>query len=237
VAAITEFATGGPKWTARIASAAGGRRQRTGQRQGSRRALASSGRTNQQIAAELGISRNAVRYHLKELHSKLETGGQREELRAPRWRRLIGSFFALHLGKAGAAMSFGIVGGTLALAAVGAYIAYPGATSQAQSPAAVDGFYPNGCADHLNPSGTTNLDEFAAMLRADPGTLRALNPALDLDHFTQDMEIAVPYQPDATCSQATATPPGSTRQAGGTPTAPTRPRPQATPAAAGTPRP
>lgn len=200
-------------------------------------ALASIGRTNQQIAAELGISRNAVRYHLKELHSKLETGGQREELRAPRWRRLIGSFFALSLGKAGTAVSFGAVAGTLALAAAGAYVAYPGANIQAQSPAAVNGFYPNGCADHLNPSGTTNLDDFAAMLRLDTGVVRALNPGLDLDHFTQDMEIAVPYQPGATCSQATATVPGSTRPTGGTPTAPPSPRPEATLASTGTPRP
>jgi DNA-binding CsgD family transcriptional regulator len=138
--------------------------------------LANSGRTNQQIAAELGISKNAVRYHLKELHSKLETGGQREELRAPRWRRLVGSFFALALGKAGPAMSFGILGGTLALAAAGAYVAYPGSNSLAQTPGAVDGFYPNGCSERYNPSGTQNLDEFAAMLRVDPSTLRALNP-------------------------------------------------------------
>lgn len=180
--------------------------------------LASRGRTNQQIASELGISRNAVRYHLKELHSKLETGGKRDELRAPRWRRLIGSFFALPMGKAGPAVSFGIIGGTLALAAAGAYVAYPGADGLVQTPEAVNGVYPNGCPDHYNPSGTANLEAFAAMLRVDPAVVRALNPGLDLDHFTQEMAIAVPYQPDATCGQAIATATGSTTRTGGTPT-------------------
>ncbi|MGE5597441.1 MAG: response regulator transcription factor [Hyphomicrobiales bacterium] len=48
--------------------------------------LAAAGRSNSQIARELGITRNAVRFHLKELHSKLRTDGNRELLRtrAPR---------------------------------------------------------------------------------------------------------------------------------------------------------
>jgi DNA-binding CsgD family transcriptional regulator len=44
-------------------------------------ALANAGRTNEQIAEALGITRNAVRYHLKEIHSKLGTGGDRAQLR------------------------------------------------------------------------------------------------------------------------------------------------------------
>ncbi|MCO6511142.1 MAG: helix-turn-helix transcriptional regulator [Aridibacter famidurans] len=49
-------------------------------------ALAQRGLTNHQIATELGISENGVRYHLKELHSKLETGGDRAVLSTGRWR-------------------------------------------------------------------------------------------------------------------------------------------------------
>jgi hypothetical protein len=49
--------------------------------------FASLGLSNQQIAERLGISRGGVRYHLKELHSKLETGSQRAILRARGWGR------------------------------------------------------------------------------------------------------------------------------------------------------
>lgn len=38
------------------------------------------GLTNEQIALALGISRNAVRFHLKQIHSKLDTGGKRSRL-------------------------------------------------------------------------------------------------------------------------------------------------------------
>jgi two-component system nitrate/nitrite response regulator NarP len=41
---------------------------------------AAAGLTNEGIASVLGISRNAVRYHLKQIHSKLHTGGQRSRL-------------------------------------------------------------------------------------------------------------------------------------------------------------
>lgn len=41
---------------------------------------AARGLTNERIALELGISRNAVRFHLKQIHSKLETGGSRSRL-------------------------------------------------------------------------------------------------------------------------------------------------------------
>ncbi len=42
--------------------------------------LAQSSLSNEAIAEKLGISRDAVRYHLKELHSKLETGSDRNRL-------------------------------------------------------------------------------------------------------------------------------------------------------------
>lgn len=41
---------------------------------------AASGLTNEGIAFALGISRNAVRFHLKQIHSKLGTGGKRARL-------------------------------------------------------------------------------------------------------------------------------------------------------------
>ncbi|MGE0599401.1 MAG: helix-turn-helix transcriptional regulator [Dehalococcoidia bacterium] len=43
-------------------------------------ALARLGLTNNEIAETIGISRNAVRFHLKNLHASLETGGDRHVL-------------------------------------------------------------------------------------------------------------------------------------------------------------
>lgn len=48
-------------------------------------ALASTGRSNREIARELGITANTVRFHLKEIHSKLDTDGDRTQLRMRRW--------------------------------------------------------------------------------------------------------------------------------------------------------
>ncbi len=50
--------------------------------------LVEAGLTNDEIAGALGITRNAVRYHLKELHGKLGTGSDRGRLRA--WQRKLG---------------------------------------------------------------------------------------------------------------------------------------------------
>ena len=43
--------------------------------------LAAAGLTNAEIARRLGVTRNAIRFHLKEIHTKLHTGGDRDVLR------------------------------------------------------------------------------------------------------------------------------------------------------------
>lgn len=53
-------------------------------------ALASTGRSNRDIASELGITENTVRFHLKEIHSKLGTDGDRRRLRMRRWFGALG---------------------------------------------------------------------------------------------------------------------------------------------------
>lgn len=53
-------------------------------------ALASTGRSNHSIASELGITENTVRFHLKEIHSKLGTDGDRRRLRMRRWFGALG---------------------------------------------------------------------------------------------------------------------------------------------------
>lgn len=71
-------------------------------------ALAQRGLTNQQIATELGISENGVRYHLKELHSKLGTSGDRALLRSRRWNvSALGVFFGQKAAGAGIAAGIG----------------------------------------------------------------------------------------------------------------------------------
>ena len=62
--------------------------------------LARLGYTNNEIAERLGITRNAVRYHLKEVHSKLETGGERSVL-VRGWTRAVG-LLSVPVGKLGA---------------------------------------------------------------------------------------------------------------------------------------
>lgn len=81
--------------------------------------LARRGYTNNEVAEQLGITRNAVRFHLKEIHSKLGTEGERSRLERG-WRRAPG-LLALPLGKAASAVTFATV--AVALAG-GAYVAY-----------------------------------------------------------------------------------------------------------------
>lgn len=42
--------------------------------------LLARGMTNQEIADSLGLTRNAVRFHMKEIHSKANTRGDRNRL-------------------------------------------------------------------------------------------------------------------------------------------------------------
>jgi len=82
-------------------------------------ALARRGYTNSEIAGQLGITRNAVRYHLKEIHSKLGTCGQRNRLERG-WRRAL-ALLALPLGKTASTMTIAAVATALV---GGAYAAY-----------------------------------------------------------------------------------------------------------------
>lgn len=49
--------------------------------------MAGEGKSNREIAKELGLSENAVRFHLKQLHAELETDGDRLRLRMRAWQR------------------------------------------------------------------------------------------------------------------------------------------------------
>lgn len=80
--------------------------------------LATSGLTNNEIARELGITRNAVRFHLKEIHSKLGTGGERTTLAG--WQRGLG-LLPFPLAKLGTAAA---VTAASVMLAGGGYLAF-----------------------------------------------------------------------------------------------------------------
>lgn len=99
--------------------------------------LARMGMTNREIAERLGITRNAVRFHLKDIHSKLETGSQRNALvrafdRGSAW-------LALPIGKLGAPLTTALFAGGIAVTAIAAYRSLPGEPARASVPARFEG--------------------------------------------------------------------------------------------------
>lgn len=177
--------------------------------------LAERGLTNQAIAKELGISKNAVRFHIKELHSKLATGGERAALRRwrPGWR-----LAALPFGFA--SLTSGVATGALvaaiALGSFTAYRLYSGPGVESAAPILVDGRYQNGCPAEFN-AGTMTLADFAAGSHTTLDRLARLNPGLGDGPLAQDTIVHVPYDADGQCVEAIATPPGAQPSAHGTP--------------------
>ncbi len=180
--------------------------------------LAERGLKNQAIADELGISKNAVRFHLKELHSKLDTGGRRERLLhwRPNWRLV-----ALPFGFG--SISSGVITGSMVAAVVvggfAAYRFYPNAEVTEPAPVVVDGRYGNNCPTSLTTWGGQSLDYFAEMYRLTPEEIRSINPTLPEGALPDNVEVNVPYISNMTCAEATITPAGSTPEPRGTPQA------------------
>lgn len=71
-------------------------------------ALANRGMTNREIGRQLGITRNAVRFHLKHIHGKLGTGGHRSRLARP-WAFALAPLGALK-GASTTVVTMGMVG-------------------------------------------------------------------------------------------------------------------------------
>ena len=178
--------------------------------------LARLGYTNNEIGARLSTTRNAVRYHLKELHSKLETGGERSRL-VRGWTRAFGilSFPVAKFGVTATAVAFA---GGIAILGVAAYQALPGGGAQARAPETfegsvlIDGRYPNGCPAEFN-AGTMTLEDFAHG-NTTLDQMRALNPDLPLGYLPPETIVKVPYDPDSACQELEPTPPGSPQQFG-----------------------
>jgi DNA-binding CsgD family transcriptional regulator len=183
--------------------------------------LARLGYTNNEIAEHLGITRNAVRYHLKEVHSKLETGGERSIL-VRGWTRAIG-WTALPAEKFGVPVTVAVFAGSVALIGAAAFQAMPSDGAQAGAPntfegaVLVDGRYPNGCPAQFY-AGTMTLVDFAHG-NTTLEELRTMNPDLPLGPLPPETVVNVPYDPDGECGEAVQTPPGSPRQFGTPPAA------------------
>ena len=171
-------------------------------------ALAAHGRTNREIASQLEISRNAVRYHLKEIHSKLETGGDRGLLL---WRRIIGwpTLTAARFGDAAALTAITLITLGLTAGAVLTYRAVEGAaTAQAEETQLL----------HSWPGAT--LRSFEVPGRISLETLQRLNPRFGDGPLPVDAEVVVPVLPGTRKIVIEPTPdasPGS-QSRGGTPT-------------------
>jgi DNA-binding CsgD family transcriptional regulator len=178
--------------------------------------LARLGYTNNEIAERLGITRNAVRFHLKEVHSKLETGGERSVL-ARGWRRVRG-LLAVPAAKLGVPVTVAAFAGGIAVVAIASYQAWPG-ESEALSPpetfegtVLVDGRYLNGCPAEFY-AGSMTLEDFAH-----GGTtldeLRELNPDLRPGYLPPDTVVKVPFNPNQECGELVPTPTGAPTQFG-----------------------
>ncbi len=173
-------------------------------------ALAASGVANGDIAEELGITENAVRYHLKEIHSKLETGGQRSSLR---WHRLRAILPGALIGSRTASLAatsavFGVAG----VLAVGAVLARPG-----EQPAETTS-YPCPTAFSFMP-GTT-FEEIARVGDKSVDEIRALNPGLTEEQLASDFnEVNVGTREGGECGTAVPTWPPGSESTGGTPQA------------------
>jgi DNA-binding CsgD family transcriptional regulator len=178
-------------------------------------ALAIRGLTNKAIAGELGISENAVRYHLKELHSKLGTGSDRAKL--TRWDRIRGAWPGLGLlSGAGPKILVGGMMSAIAVAGVAAAVTHSGGDQAGHEgvPAIVDGKYPNGCPTSYTAWEGATREDFGHV----GGSLEAivrLNPGLPAGPIPAGTEVHVPYNPKGTCYELTEA--NRTPSAGGTP--------------------
>jgi DNA-binding CsgD family transcriptional regulator len=178
-------------------------------------ALAGQGRTNDEIAEALGISRNAVRYHLKEIHSKLGTEGDRARL-VNRGRSVLAglpAFLGLVSARAATAMVIGVLGAS----AIGVWATWPAPGGPpATVEAGTDGRYPNGCPASYTAWDGATLEDFGHI----GGSLEAvarLNPGLAAGAIPAGTEVRVPYNPKGTCYELTEA--NRTPSAGGTPDA------------------
>ncbi|MCC7362999.1 MAG: helix-turn-helix transcriptional regulator [Dehalococcoidia bacterium] len=170
--------------------------------------LASAGLTNDEIAARLGLTHNAVRFHLKRVHAKLDTGGDRRSLSG--WRRWVpGLGLGLGMGKAAVVPVVAIGGLGVALAGAAA-VYFPsggGGAAPAVTPGA-DGRYPNGCpASFTAQPDIPTLADYAAAFGVPYEELVALNPELPASGVLPlGANVRVPYREDSGCGELVATP-------------------------------
>ena len=175
--------------------------------------LVNEGLTNSQVAGRLGITRDAVRYHLKELHSKLETGSEREALRSSRLPRLL-SWIGVGLGVARTEVVATVALGAVALAGAGAaYIVW----DRTDTPVATEAIRPCNANDTGPCLITVNSGSFAGYnvtladlahaSQTSEAELRRLNPGLGPGVITAGYEIVLPVAAGSGVQMLQPTPP------------------------------
>lgn len=167
--------------------------------------LAQRDLSNEAIAEQLGITQNAVRYHLKELHSKLETDGDRGTL--SRWRHALLPALALPSGVAAAKVTVGAAVGLFALGAATVALTWSDADDTGNV-LAVDGHYANGCPARLIIGEDLSLAEIDDLYRGAFGhhdELARLNPEFVAVVVPAGTEVRVPYNSNNTCVEVDET--------------------------------
>jgi DNA-binding CsgD family transcriptional regulator len=166
--------------------------------------LAREGLSNREIAEQLALKHNALRFHLKHLHAKLFTGGRRAVLAdgaAPgrRWGWLP---FAFTGWLAPTASVVAVVA-----VSAGGYLAVRAANESHAGDARTDvptSAIPTTILAAMQPS----LADIAQRCDLDLSTLERLNPGIH-EPFTAGQEVVVPENDRCQSSMATSTPPAT----------------------------
>jgi DNA-binding CsgD family transcriptional regulator len=162
--------------------------------------LVNVGLTNNEVAERLGITRDAVRYHLKELHSKLETGSERELLRRSRAMRVLGW---IGLGAGAARLEVAAAVGIAAVALGGAGIAYviwdranTPPPSEVTTRACVTPVDSGPCLLTVDSGSFAGYDmtlaDLARAYQTTEAELQRLNPGMGTGVITAGYEIVIP---------------------------------------------
>ena len=152
--------------------------------------LLERGLTNNEIAAETGLDRNAVRFHIKHLHAKLATEGNRDALKD----HAIGRRRWLWLPVSGAFLSNTAAAMAVVALSVGGVVGVRWAHSQysEQDPPSQQEQIIT-----VNSWDGLTLDHLAHMYNLTEDRLKELNPGIGPGPYTAGETFNVPFDPSS----------------------------------------